>query len=196
MTATADPTQPIALPKIGETFAGRYEIQASLGSGGMSTVYKARDQLAGDTVAIKVLDPRLARDSRMIEQFKKELLGARKLSHKNVVRIHDIGEHAGVLFISMELVDGESLSEIAARKGNFNEGDFLPIFRQFCDALGYIHSQHLVHRDIKAANVMMDRAGCLKLMDFGIARDSSGDQTQVLMGTPSHMAPELFKGQS
>src|SRR5215468_5135560 len=120
MTATADPTQPIALPKIGETFAGRYVIQASLGSGGMSTVYKACDQLAGDTVAIKVLDPRLAQDSRIIEQFKKELLGARKLLHKNVVRIHDIGEH-GVLFISMEFVDGESLAEIAARKGSFTE---------------------------------------------------------------------------
>jgi len=99
MAAFDNPTHLLSMLSVGEMFAGRYEIVAKLGAGGMSSVYQARDRLAGDVVALKVLEPHLARDSRMIEQFKKELLGTRRLSHRNVIRIHDIGEHSGALFI-------------------------------------------------------------------------------------------------
>ncbi|MGH9719237.1 MAG: protein kinase domain-containing protein [Bryobacteraceae bacterium] len=179
--------------KQGDTFAGRYEILAHVGAGGMAVVYKANDALAREVIALKIITTSAARDPRLLGRFQQELLLARRMSHPNVVRIHDIGEHAGQMFISMEFVDGTTVAAEIAEKGCIAPSAFFPIFEQFCAALAYIHSRQVIHRDIKPLNVMIDRAGAVKLMDFGIARDQSGDATQGLaMGTPAYMAPELL----
>ncbi len=185
----------IRLPEVGEQFAGRYQILAELGRGGMSSVYKAEDRLANETLALKIVQPEVAEKPKLLEKFKKELALARRMAHPNVVRIHDIGESGGLLYISMELIDGITVAERLLRRGKFSVADFWPVFRQFCEALGYIHSRKVVHRDIKPLNVMIERAGNVKLMDFGISRDLSTDKTiGVLMGTPAYMAPEVLAG--
>lgn len=183
------------LPEVGEQFAGRYQILAELGRGGMSAVYKAEDRLANEILALKVVQPEVAEKPKLLEKFKKELALARRMAHPNVVRIHDIGESGGLLYISMELIDGVTVAERLLRRGKFSIADFWPVFRQFCEALSYIHSRQVVHRDIKPLNVMIDRAGNVKLMDFGISRDLATDKTiGILMGTPAYMAPEVLAG--
>jgi serine/threonine protein kinase/tetratricopeptide (TPR) repeat protein len=182
--------------RIGQVLAERYEIVAPLGSGGMSTVYKARDIVAGSYVALKVVLPAISKDPKLREKFKKEVLVARRLSHPNVIRIHDISEHQGVLFISMELVEGQTLSRILAERKRFTVDELLDLAKQFGPALAYIHAQKILHRDIKPQNLMYDQQGMLKVMDFGIARDLSADHTTtaIPMGTPAYMSPELLEG--
>jgi serine/threonine protein kinase/formylglycine-generating enzyme required for sulfatase activity len=180
----------------GQVLADRYEILDYLGSGGMSAVYKARDCLAGETIAIKVVLPSISHEQRLREKFKQEVLVARRLTHPNVVRIYNIGEHYGMLFISMELVEGETVADILTKRKRFTVEEFLALFSQFTSALGYIHSQNILHRDIKPQNLMYDKDGILKVMDFGIARDMATGQTKqpTRIGTPTYMSPELLKG--
>jgi serine/threonine protein kinase len=183
------------LPRPGETFANRYEILAELGAGGMSVVFQARDRLTGETLALKVIQPGAAEKPKLIEKFKQELLLARRMTHPSVVRIHDLGDAGPLFYISMELIEGETVADRIAQQGPFRLEDFWPVFRQFCEALGYIHSRQVVHRDIKPLNLMISRDGTVKLMDFGISRDLSSDRTVgVLMGTPAYMAPEVLAG--
>jgi serine/threonine protein kinase/formylglycine-generating enzyme required for sulfatase activity len=184
------------LPRPGETFANRYEILAELGAGGMSVVFQARDRLTGEILALKVIQPGVAEKPKLIEKFKQELLLARRMTHPNVVRIHDLGDAGSLFYISMEFIEGETVAGRIAQRGPYRVEDFWPVFRQFCEALGYIHSRQVVHRDIKPLNVMIGRDGTVKLMDFGISRDLSSDRTVgVLMGTPAYMAPEVLAGQ-
>lgn len=184
------------LPRPGETFANRYEILAELGAGGMSVVFQARDRLTGETLALKVIQPGVAEKPKLIEKFKQELLLARRMTHPNVVRIHDLGDAGPLFYISMEFIEGETVAGRIAQRGPYRLEDFRPVFRQFCEALGYIHSRQVVHRDIKPLNLMISRDGTVKLMDFGISRDLSSDRTVgVLMGTPAYMAPEVLAGQ-
>jgi serine/threonine protein kinase/formylglycine-generating enzyme required for sulfatase activity len=180
----------------GQVLAERYEILAHLGTGGMSAVYQARDRLVGETIAIKFVLPSISREPRLREKFKQEVLVARKLTHPNVVRIYDIGEHHGMLFISMELIAGRTVAEILSQKKQFAVEVFLELFHQFTSALAYIHSQNVLHRDIKPQNLMYDKDGVLKVMDFGIARDMASGQTNqpTRIGTPTYMSPELLKG--
>ena len=148
----------------GQVLAERYEILAHLGTGGMGAVYQARDRLAGETIAIKFVLPSISREPRLREKFKREVLVARKLTHPNVVRIYDIGEHHGMLFISMELIAGRTVEEILSQKKQFTVEEFLELFHQFTSALAYIHSQNVLHRDIKPQNLMYDKNGILKVM--------------------------------
>jgi serine/threonine protein kinase len=180
----------------GQILADRYEILSHLGTGGMATVYKARDLLADQLIAIKVVLPVVSREVRLREKLKQELLVARKLTHPNIVRIYDIGEHQGLLFISMELIEGLTVDEILRERKRFSVEEFLALFDQFTSALSYIHSQQVLHRDIKPQNLMYDSDWNLKVMDFGIARDmASVPATQsTRMGTPAYMSPELLKG--
>jgi tetratricopeptide (TPR) repeat protein len=180
----------------GAVLADRYEIVAHLGTGGMSTVYKARDLLAGQMIAIKIVLPLISRQPELREKFKQELLVARKLTHPSVVRIYDIGEHQGLLFISMELIEGKTVTETLAERKRFTVDQFMALFRQFTSALAYIHSQKVVHRDIKPHNLMYGKDGNLKVMDFGIARDMASDLTtnSVVVGTPLYMSPEMLEG--
>ncbi len=184
------------LPRPGETFANRYEILAELGAGGMSVVFQARDRLTGEILALKVIQPGVAKEPKLIEKFKQELLLARRMTHPNVVRIHDLGDAGPLFYISMEFIEGETVAGRIAQRGPYRLEDFWPVFRQFGEALGYIHSRQVVHRDIKPLNLMIGRDGTVKLMDFGISRDLSSDRTVgVLMGTPAYMAPEVLAGQ-
>ena len=170
----------------------RFEILSELGRGGMGIVYKARDRETGEVVAIKILRPELAADPAAMERFKKELRLARKITHKNVCRIYDFHRTENMACISMEFVEGESLRRTLSRSGTLSVSNGIAIARQICAGLSEAHAQEIVHRDLKPENIMLDEAGNVKVMDFGIARlaGSSTQSTAMAMGTPAYMAPE------
>lgn len=176
--------------------AARYDILSELGRGGMGIVYKARDRETGAIVALKVLRPEIAADAQVLERFKNEVLLARKITHKNVCRIHEFNRTQDTAYISMEYVEGESLRHILLRSGGLRAGKAIQIAQQICAGLREAHSQGVVHRDLKPENVMLDPAGQVKIMDFGIARSTEGGQTQAgaLVGTPAYMSPEQAEG--
>jgi serine/threonine protein kinase len=197
MSPNLDPTPIFATVPVGGMFAGRYEILERLGAGGMCSVYRAQDRLSGEVIALKVIHPSIAADPKFHEKFKQELAIGRKISHPNVVRIHDIGEADGVLFISMEWVDGRTLAQMLMEQGPLPLAEFWKIFHALCDAMACVHGKGFIHRDIKALNIMIDRGGVLKLMDFGIARDTTSEFTMgMISGTPAYMAPELLCGEA
>jgi serine/threonine protein kinase len=176
----------------------RYEILGEAGRGGMGIVYRARDRETGELVALKVLKPEIAADAAIVERFKNELRLARKITHKNVCRIHEFNRAAdGSAYISMEFVDGDSLRHILKRFGAMGLRTGIRIAQQICAGLREAHAQGVVHRDLKPENVMLDREGNVKVMDFGIARSvEAGTTTTGMMGTPAYMAPEQAQGKA
>jgi serine/threonine-protein kinase len=190
--------------RVGGVLAGRYEIRQQLGAGGMGVVYRAFDRELGEQVAIKTLRPDLVGDPGLLERFKQEIRLARKISHPNVVRTHDLGEAGGLYFITMEFVEGTALDEVIRRRGALPLLVTLTIGRQLCRALEVAHAQGIVHRDIKPPNLVVDAQGFLKVMDFGIARLMEGRQAPSqgltaagsIIGTPEYMAPEQLLGQA
>ena len=175
----------------------RYEILGEAGRGGMGIVYKARDRETGELVALKVLKPEIANDAAIIERFKDELKLARKVTHKNVCRIHEFNRAAdGSAYISMEFVEGDSLRRILARFGQFATRTGVQVAQQICAGLGEAHAQGFVHRDLKPENIMLDQGGNVKIMDFGIARSLEATTTQSsgILGTPAYMSPEQAAG--
>jgi tRNA A-37 threonylcarbamoyl transferase component Bud32 len=175
----------------------RYDILAEAGRGGMGIVYKARDRETGELVALKVLKPEIAADASIVERFKNELRLARKITHKNVCRIHEFNRAAdGTAYISMEFVEGESLRRVLSRFGNLGVRGGTRIAQEICAGLREAHAQGVVHRDLKPENVMVDREGNVKVMDFGIARslETGTTGTTGIMGTPAYMAPEQAEG--
>jgi CheY-like chemotaxis protein len=179
----------------GELFAERYEILEVVGSGGMGTVYKALDRKLGEDIAIKVIHPYLlSSDSTLPERVRTEIRLARRISHQNVVRTHDLGECAGVSFVTMEYVEGITLRELIATRGHVGVSATLAIAGQLARALEAAHEHGVIHRDIKPENLVLDRAGVLKVMDFGIARlverADALTQAGALIGTPAYMSPE------
>jgi serine/threonine-protein kinase len=186
----------------GETLADRYEIKALLGQGGMGVVYRAFDRQLGETVALKTLRPDLVTaDSTTLERFKQEIRLARRITHRNVVRTHDLGEVDGMYFITMEYVAGTNLKELIRRRGRLPVGATLTIGRQLCRALEVAHEQQVLHRDVKPQNIAVEPSGFIKVMDFGIARlmERSGEgltQAGQAIGTPEYMAPEQLMGQA
>jgi len=189
----------------GSVFAGRYEIGEVLGRGGMGVVYRAHDRQLGEAVAIKVLRPELGSlDPTVLERFKQELRLARRITHRNVVRTYDLGESSGTYYITMELVRGTTLATFIREAGRLDVRATLTIGKQLCRALEVAHEEGIVHRDIKPQNLLVDPAGFLKVMDFGIARlaerrpDTGEALTAVgvVVGTPQYMAPEQLFGES
>jgi serine/threonine protein kinase len=174
----------------------RYELLAEAGHGSMGNVYKARDRETGETVALKLLKPEIASDQTMMERFKKELLFARKITHKNVCRVHEFNRIGGIAYTSMEFVEGESLRSVLNRFGGLPLRKALDLALQMCSALQEAHAQGIVHRDLKPENVMIDAQGNVKIMDFGIARsmDAMTRLTGSMVGTPAYMAPEQVSG--
>jgi serine/threonine protein kinase len=174
----------------------RYELLAEAGHGSMGNVYKARDRETGETVALKLLKPEIAADQTMMERFKKELLFARKITHKNVCRVHEFNRIGGIAYTSMEFVEGESLRSVLNRFGGLPLRKALDLSLQMCSALQEAHAQGIVHRDLKPENVMVDTQGNVKIMDFGIARsmDAMTRLTGSMVGTPAYMAPEQVSG--
>ena len=181
----------------GRDFAGRYTIVDELGRGGMGKVFKALDKEIGETIALKVLVPELGLDERMIERFRNELKLARRISHKNVCRIFDLGNSEGIYFITMEYVPGDTLKGILRMTGPLGPPRALAVAGQVCDGLAEAHRLGVVHRDLKSANIMIDRESTARIMDFGIARSSETKgltDRGTLVGTPEYMAPEQVEG--
>ena len=170
----------------------RYEVLSQIGTGGTGIVYKVRDLETSEIVALKVLKPEIASDPDVQENFKRELCLARKITHKNVCRIHEFNRVNGTAYTSMEFVEGESLLSRLYRVGSLPLDEALDIARQICAGLREAHAQGIVHRDLKPANIMVDRNGTVKIMDFGIARmvQRDGPMTGTIVGTPAYMAPE------
>jgi len=170
----------------------RYEVLSQIGTGGTGIVYKVRDLETSEIVALKVLKPEIASDPDVQENFKREMCLARKITHKNVCRIHEFNRLNGTAYTSMELVEGESLLSRLYRVGSLPLSEALDIARQICAGLREAHAQGIVHRDLKPANIMVDRSGTVKIMDFGIARMVQRDDpmTGTIVGTPEYMAPE------
>lgn len=188
-------------PKVGDLFAGRYEVQAVLGRGGMGAVYRVLDRELDDEVALKVLMPEAFEEgTQAVQTLKQEIRLARKITHPNVVRTHDLGEStAGVRFLTMEYVPGTTLREVLDRRGAVGLAPGLQIAKQLCRGLSAVHESGIVHRDIKPHNVMVLPNGVVKLMDFGIARPVDGAdpnaQEGLTIGTPYYMSPEQARGE-
>jgi serine/threonine protein kinase len=186
--------------RLGSIVAGRYEIQQQLGRGGMGVVYRAHDRLLDEQVAIKVLRPEVARDPEISRRFQSEIKLARRVSHKNVCRIHEYGEDKGLRYISMEFMQGVDLRQILRERGGLPTPDAYATSLQLADGLHAIHEVGVIHRDLKTPNIMRDTRGQIRLMDFGIAKDwgaaaSSATATGLVMGTPEYMSPEQARGE-
>jgi hypothetical protein len=181
----------------GTTFARRFEIIEEIGQGGMGTVYKAYDSKIREVVALKLLKPEIASDPEVIERFRNELKLARQVSHRHVCRMYDLGEEWLSIYISMEYVAGEDLKSFIRRSGHLTEAKAVGLAGQIAAGLGEAHRLGVVHRDLKPQNVMIDKDGNAKIMDFGIARSlhtRGVTGTGVIIGTPEYMAPEQAEG--
>jgi serine/threonine protein kinase len=181
----------------GTTFARRFEIIEEIGQGGMGTVYKAYDNKIREVVALKLLKPEIASDLEVIERFRNEIKLARQVSHRHVCRMYDLGEEWLSIYISMEYVPGEDLKSFIRRSGHLTEAKAVGLAKQIAEGLAEAHRLGVVHRDLKPQNVMIDKEGNAKIMDFGIARSlhtRSVTGTGVIIGTPEYMAPEQAEG--
>jgi eukaryotic-like serine/threonine-protein kinase len=182
----------------GSVFGNRYEILRQLGQGGMGAVYQARDRELDRLVAMKVIRPELATRPDILQRFKQELILARQVTHRNVIRIFDLGEADGIKFITMEFIEGQDLKTLVAEKGKPSIEETVSILEQVCLALEAAHSEGVVHRDLKPQNIMVDKQGKVSVMDFGIARSiefGGMTQTGALIGTPEYMSPEQVQGE-
>ncbi len=197
--AAADEAGALTSGKIraGTRVAGRFVIERPLGAGGMGAVYLARDEQLGEQVALKVIAGLALLDPGSAERLRREASMARRISHPNVVRMHDLGEENGLLFVSMEYVAGESLAARIQRLGTLTPAQLRPIVLQLCEGLAAAHNAGVVHRDLKPANILIDAQERVKLIDFGIARGdlhAGMTATNMVVGTPEYMAPEQIKG--
>ncbi|HVB35958.1 MAG TPA: protein kinase [Candidatus Acidoferrales bacterium] len=179
----------------GNELGERYRIEGLLGQGGMGRVYKAYDKELDRTVALKVLQPELTTDANAMQRFKQELLLASRISHKHILRIHDLGEADGVKFISMAYVEGKDLHHLLREEGKLPTERAQKIAEQLCEALDAAHSEGVVHRDLKPQNVLMGKNDHVYVSDFGLAKSlesSTSGMTRAgqYLGTPKYMAPE------
>ncbi len=181
----------------GDVLGSRYEIKNVLGEGGMGTVYKALDREVDHLVALKLIRPEMAANPMILARFKQELLTARQVTHRNVIRIYDLSEVEGVKFITMEFVEGCDLHKLLRDDGKLVPDRAVEIMRQVCQALEAAHAVGIIHRDLKPQNIMQDKQGRILVMDFGLARSlESGGMTQsgALLGTIEYMSPEQAMG--
>ena len=196
-----DVTATIEAPKeeltTGSTFADRYQIIEELGKGGMGKVYKVHDTKIKEKIALKLIKPEIAKDKKTIERFSNELRLARKIRHKNICQMFDLGEERGTHFITMEFVPGQDLKGLIRQTGQLAVGTTISISKQICDGLTEAHKSGVVHRDLKPSNIMIDKEGDVRIMDFGIARSLAAKGITgagVMIGTPEYMSPEQVEG--
>jgi len=197
----ASQTRTVIAPKeeltTGSIFAGRYQIIEELGRGGMGRVYKARDTKIDEKIALKLIKPEIASDKNTLERFSNELKYARKVRHKNVCQMFDLGEEKGSHFITMEYVDGEDLKSMIRMSGQLTIGMAIKVGKQICEGLSAAHKLGLIHRDLKPGNIMIDKDGNARIMDFGLVRSletKSITGVGVMLGTPEYMSPEQVEG--
>src|SRR6266853_1123537 len=184
---------------IGTVLAGRYELLKLIGQGGMGAVYKARDKELDRVVALKLIRPELAKNPEVLRRFKQELILARQVTHKNVIRIFDLGQSDGIKFITMDFVEGQDLRSLLLEKSKLAPDQAARIMLQICRALEAAHAEGVIHRDLKPQNIMLDASGRILVMDFGIARSAylpGMTQTGALIGTPEYMSPEQGRGEA
>jgi serine/threonine protein kinase/tetratricopeptide (TPR) repeat protein len=198
---SSSPTETLQVPikelSAGSTFASRYHIYEELGKGGMGRVYKALDKEIEEKVALKLLNPDIAADIRTIERFRNELKTARQISHKNVCRMYHFGKDEGAFYITMEYVRGEDLKSMIRMMSRLSPGQTVSIAKQVCEGLAEAHRLGVIHRDLKPQNIMIDRDGNVKIMDFGIARSLKAKGITgagIMIGTPEYMSPEQVEG--
>ena len=197
------PTQTIQAPAkelvSGSVVAGRYQVIEELGRGGMGRVYRVLDKKLGEEVALKLIKPEIASDEETILRFHNELRTARNVGHPNVTRMYDLGEDEGIHYITMEYVRGEDLKSFIRRSGRLTVDKAVTIAGQVSEGLAEAHRQGVVHRDLKPQNIMIDRDGNARIMDFGIARSVKPEGITgggVMIGTPEYMSPEQVDGKA
>jgi len=179
-----------------QVVGGRYRVVRKLGGGGMADVYLCEDLTLGRNVAIKVLLQRYLNDPTFVERFRREAKAAAGLNQQNLVSIYDWGEVDGTYYIAMEYVEGETLKDLIRRRGRLSGNDSVAVTLQLLAAVDFAHRSGIVHRDIKPQNIMIDRDGTAKVMDFGIARAGDSGMTEAgsILGTAQYLAPEQAKG--
>ena len=182
----------------GGFFSDRYQVIEELGRGGMGKVLKVFDSRIKEVVALKLLNPDIAAHEETIERFRNELKFARKIVHKNVGRMYDINEEKGIHYILMEYVPGEDLKSFIRRSRQLTVGTAIAIAKQVCEGLAEAHRLGVVHRDLKPQNIMIDKEGDVRIMDFGIARsleEKGASEAGMIIGTPEYMSPEQAEGE-
>lgn len=176
----------------------RYVLEESIGSGGMAMVFRARDQMLERTVAIKTLRRDFSNDPEFRERFSQEAKAAAKLSHPNIVTVHDFGLDSGRLFIVMEYIPGFDLKRLLKQQGRFASDETIQLLTQACAGIGYAHRAGLVHCDVKPLNLLVTPDKLLKVADFGIARALStiepDEKEKVVWGSPNYLSPEQASG--
>ena len=183
--------------QIGDLLGGRYEILQLLGEGGMGAVYKARDLQLERDVALKVIRPEMADQPEILQRFKQELILARQVTDRNVIRIFDLGEAGKLKFITMEYLEGENLHQIRKQRGKLEVAEAADVMEQVASGLAAAHREGIIHRDLKPVNIMRDTNGRVVVMDFGLARTFSGDgmtRSGAMLGTIEYMSPEQAQG--
>ncbi|MGE0298688.1 MAG: protein kinase, partial [Pseudonocardia sp.] len=181
----------------------RYELGETLGYGGMSEVHRGFDTRLGRDVAVKVLRADLARDPQFQMRFRREAQNAAALNHPAIVAVYDTGEipseYGPLPYIVMEYVDGQTLREIVKTQGPLSQQKVIEVMADVCAALDFSHRHQIIHRDVKPANIMINRAGAVKVMDFGIARalgeGQNVTQTAAVIGTAQYLSPEQARGE-
>ena len=194
MADKSSTTGPVSIQQI-----GKYDVVERIGRGGMGTVYKARDPRLNRHVAIKVISPDIETTDELRHRFTSEAQACAGLRHQNIVTIYDVGEEGDRVFIVMELLDGQELKRILADGIDLDIEEKVWVMIQLCDAVHYAHRQGIIHRDIKPGNVVVQRDGSVKVIDFGIAKmaqSASATRTGLIMGTIKYMSPEQVRGKS
>ena len=185
---------------VGEVVADRYELEELVGTGGMSSVFRARDRLLERFVALKILHEHYTDDAEYVERFRREARAVAQLAHPNIVTVIDRGEQDGRQFIVFEFVEGENLKQRVVREGPLPVEEAADLCTQVARALGYAHERGIVHRDVKPQNVILNDDGRAKVTDFGIARSLDVElgrgvtQTGTVLGTSDYIAPEQAQG--
>jgi len=177
----------------GTLFSGRYEINEEIGGGGMGKVYRVEDSKIHEEIAIKLIKPDISMDKKTIERFRNELKNARKISHRHICRMFDLGEEKGFHYITMEYVAGEDLKNLIGRVGRLDADTVVKIGKQICEGLSEAYRLGVIHRDLKPSNIMVDKEGNVRIMDFGIARSMRAPGitgSGIMIGTPEYMSPE------
>jgi len=200
--APVPPTETLESPKkelsTGETFARRYQVVEELGKGGMGRVYKVLDNEINEKIALKLLKPEVAGDEKRVQRFRNELRNARKISHKNVCRMYHFSKAEGSFYITMEYVEGEELKSFMKKIGKMPKEKALAIAKQVVAGLAEAHKLGVIHCDLKPMNIMIDKEGNARIMDFGISRSLKGKgvtETGIIIGTPEYMSPEQVEGE-
>jgi serine/threonine protein kinase len=196
--APSDVSQfPTSFMNVATVLEERYQILKELGRGGMGIVFQAHDKQLNEQVAIKILSPLLSTDTEALERLKREVSAARRITHPNVIRIHDIGENKGLHYVSMEYFSGCNLKEYVQQNRPLSLRQAYDVGIQICDAIEAAHRQGVIHRDLKSQNIIINPTGHIKVIDFGLAHTAhlqGMTATGLIMGTPEYMSPEQVAG--